>query len=101
MAMQEPASPARRRFLDTSGALVVAFALHPMRAMAADAPELPGSLKTQPLLDGWIRIDADGGITVFTGKAELGQGIKTALIQVAAEELLVVPARIKLISAAT
>ena len=100
-AIRELASPARRCFLATSGALVVAFALHPTRTMGADAPELPGSLKTQPLLDGWIRIDADGGITVFTGKAELGQGIKTALIQVAAEELVVRPARIVLVSANT
>ena len=51
------------------------------------AAALPGSLKTRPLLDAWIRIDANGSISVFTGKAELGQGIKTALLQVAAEEL--------------
>ena len=38
-----------------------------------------------------IRIDADGTITVFTGKAELDQGLKTALIQLAAEELVVEP----------
>ena len=48
------------------------------------------------MLDSWIRIDADGAITVFTGKAELGQGIKTALLQIAAEELDVDPARITL-----
>ncbi|MEN3296531.1 MAG: nicotinate dehydrogenase subunit, partial [Burkholderiales bacterium] len=70
-------------------------------AQPKPAAELPGSLKTQPLLDGWIRIDADGGITVFTGKAELGQGIKTALLQVAAEELVVNPARITLVTADT
>ena len=38
---------------------------------------------------------------MFTGKAELGQGIKTALIQVAAEELVVEPARIELVTADT
>ena len=43
------------------------------------------------MLDSWIRVDADGRITVFTGKAELGQGIKTALIQIAAHELAVAP----------
>src|SRR6185369_16356470 len=42
-----------------------------------------------------------GRITVFTGKAELGQGIKTALIQVAAEELVVEPSRIELVTADT
>jgi CO/xanthine dehydrogenase Mo-binding subunit len=53
------------------------------------------------MLDAWIRVDAAGQITVFTGKAELGQGIGTALIQVAAEELDVPPGRIRLVSADT
>jgi CO/xanthine dehydrogenase Mo-binding subunit len=52
------------------------------------------------LLDSWIRVDAQG-ITVLTGKVELGQGIKTALIQVAAEELSVEPQRITLVTADT
>jgi CO/xanthine dehydrogenase Mo-binding subunit len=52
------------------------------------------------LLDSWIRVDAQG-ITVLTGKVELGQGIKTALIQVAAEELSVEPRRITLVTADT
>src|SRR5262249_207948 len=54
-----------------------------------------------PMLDSWIRIDADGSITVFTGKAELGQGIKTALLQIAADQLDVDPAAIKLVTADT
>jgi CO/xanthine dehydrogenase Mo-binding subunit len=53
------------------------------------------------MLDAWIRIDGQGTITVFTGKAELGQGIKTALIQVAAEELDVPPAQVRMVSADT
>ena len=63
-------------------------------------PRLPGSLRTTPMLDAWLRVDA-GGITVFTGKAELGQGIKTALLQVAAEELAVDTKQIELITADT
>jgi CO/xanthine dehydrogenase Mo-binding subunit len=62
---------------------------------------MPGSLSKAPYLDAWIRIDADGSISVFTGKAELGQGIKTAIIQVAAEELKVEPSHIHLITADT
>jgi nicotinate dehydrogenase subunit B len=97
-----------RRGLLQAGALVVAFSLGP-RAFAQEggagqkpvAPGLPGSLKTTPLLDAWIRVDANGRITVFTGKAELGQGIKTALIQVAAEELDVAPASLTLVTADT
>ena len=52
-------------------------------------------------LDSWIRIDADGAITVFTGKAELGQGFKTAFQQIAAEELDVPFGSLKVITADT
>jgi nicotinate dehydrogenase subunit B len=83
----------RRQFLATGGALVVSFSVR--------AQKLPGSLEKEPLLDSWIRIGADGGITVFTGKAELGQGIKTALLQIAAEQLRVEPRRIELVTADT
>jgi nicotinate dehydrogenase subunit B len=62
---------------------------------------LPGSLKKAPYLDSWIRIDANGTITVFTGKAELGQGIKTALLQIAAEQLEVEINEAKLVTADT
>src|SRR4029077_2680305 len=64
-------------------------------------PPLPGSLRSSPMLDSWIRIDADGSVTVFTGKAELGQGAKTALAQVAAEQLDLPFGRIKLVTADT
>ena len=95
----------RRGFLAGTGALIVGFSLLPaLRALgqqAASGVKLPGSLETSPILDSWIRVGADGSITVFTGKAELGQGIKTALIQIAAEELAVQPGRINLVSADT
>jgi CO/xanthine dehydrogenase Mo-binding subunit len=87
----------RRQFFIHGGALVVGFTLWPSLAAA----KLPGSLDKQPLLDAWIRIGADGSVTVFTGKVELGQGIKTALIQVAAEELMLEPRRIELVTADT
>jgi nicotinate dehydrogenase subunit B len=96
--MTAPADPGRRRLLRAGGALTLFFAL-PRLVLADDT--LPGSLKKEPMLDGWIRIGADGTITVLTGKAELGQGIKTAIVQLAAEELVVAPARIKLITADT
>ncbi len=98
----------RRRLLAGGGALVVSFSLLPRLLpaapepqTAAKTPKLPGALQNAPMLDSWIRIGADGTITVFTGKVELGQGIKTALIQVAAEELLVDPRRIDLVTADT
>lgn len=97
----------RRTALSGTGALIVSFALAPplaaraLRTRGASADTaLPGSLESTPLLDSWLRIDARG-ITVFTGKAELGQGIETALIQLAAEELAVEPRAITLVSADT
>jgi CO/xanthine dehydrogenase Mo-binding subunit len=91
----------RRDFCTAGGALVLSFSIGAPRLKGAEEPRLPGSLSKAPYLDAWIRIDADGAITVFTGKAELGQGIKTAIIQVAAEELEVAPAAIHLITADT
>src|SRR5207248_7537826 len=83
----------RRAVLAGAGALVVSFSLLPrdLLAQTPGGPKLPPSLDKSPFLDAWIRIDADGRITAFSGKAELGQGIKTALIQLAAEELVVAP----------
>src|ERR1700756_1631435 len=84
----------RRAVVAGSGALILSFSsLGRLAAQqgGGEAPgssaPLPGDLSKAPFLDSWIRIDADGRITVFTGKAELGQGIKTALLQIAAEEL--------------
>ncbi len=92
----------RRTVIQGAGALVVSFALAPALAQeAGGGRKLPGSLSRTPSLDAWIRIDADGSATAFTGKAELGQGIKTALLQIAAEELEMPVARVKLITADT
>src|SRR5262249_54018052 len=89
--MNGPLMMDRRRLLKGGGALIVSFSLTGAFAQdqgppaAVPAPKPPGSLATSPYLDSWIRIDADGTITVFTGKAELGQGFKTAFQQIAAE----------------
>jgi nicotinate dehydrogenase subunit B len=89
----------RRQFTAGFGALVVAFSLDPKLAVGQE--RLPGSLENNRRLDGWIRINADGTATVFTGKVELGQGILTALKQIVAEELDLPFARIRLISGDT
>jgi len=97
-------NPGRRGLLRAGGALTLAFAMHPAWPQGDGKGKdggLPGSLAKEPYLDAWIRIDADNAVTVFTGKAELGQGIKTALLQVAAEELQVHPGRIRLVTADT
>jgi CO/xanthine dehydrogenase Mo-binding subunit len=83
-------SASRRDFLKTSGVLLVGF-----RTLSAQGP-LSGS---PPLnqLDSWISIAADGSITAYSGKEELGQGISTAQQQLVAEELSVPFNRVKLI----
>jgi nicotinate dehydrogenase subunit B len=93
-------SLSRRDFAKGLGGLVLAFTLDP--AAAQQPPRaLPGSLSGNRMLDAWIRINADGTATVFTGKVELGQGIVTALAQIAAEELDLPLARITMISGDT
>jgi nicotinate dehydrogenase subunit B len=105
--MNVPVILDRRRVLAGGGALIVSFSISDAFAQdqsapaAVPAPSPPGSLKGAPNLDSWIRIDADGGITVFTGKAELGQGFKTAFQQIAAEELDVSFASLKVVTADT
>jgi len=95
-------SVSRRDFLESSGGLVVAFALVPHVAFAQDRPAaLPGSLNRNRRLDAWLRIDPNGTVTVFTGKIELGQGIGTALSQIAADELDVDLRRIEVIAGDT
>jgi nicotinate dehydrogenase subunit B len=97
----------RRRVLAGGGALIVSFSLTDAFAQdqtapaAAPAQNPPGSLKGAPFLDSWIRIDAGGSITAFTGKAELGQGFKTAFQQIAAEELDVPFESLKVVTADT
>ena len=93
---------ARRTFLKASGALVVGFTLAPRTALPQDRPApLPGSLNTNRMLDAWLHIDPNGTVTIFTGKIELGQGIGTALSQIAADELDVNLTRIQVVSGDT
>jgi nicotinate dehydrogenase subunit B len=103
----------RRQVLAAGGGLIVAFSLAPpaLAQLAGGGeggpapkvvrPNLPGSLGSNPFLDAWIRLDGTGKATVFSGKAELGQGIRTALLQVIAEELDLPPLSIDFVTADT
>ena len=81
----------RRKFLQGTGALVVSFTLgglSPGRVRAAGAVPLPQSRDAAAnAVDGFIEIRPDGRVTLFSGKVDLGQGLPTALRQMAAEEL--------------
>jgi nicotinate dehydrogenase subunit B len=76
----------RRSFLAATGALVVSFTL-PLAARA-DASAAPGSKNiNKGEVDAWLVVEKDGSVTVYTGKVDLGTGVKTAFIQMMADEL--------------
>jgi CO/xanthine dehydrogenase Mo-binding subunit len=62
---------------------------------------LPLSLTDNPLLSQWVSFDEPGRARVFSGKVEIGQGIITAITQIAAEELDLKPEQVNLISGQT
>jgi nicotinate dehydrogenase subunit B len=75
----------RRALLQTGGALVVTFSVPfgPAKAQPAAAAKTVSADR----VDGFLTIAADGGVTVYSGKVDLGTGVRTALTQIVAEEL--------------
>ncbi len=70
--------------------------------MSAAAPaELPPLLAANPRLDRWVGFEMAGKVTISTGRVEIGQGVLTAMRQIAAEELEVALDRIVLRSGDT
>jgi nicotinate dehydrogenase subunit B len=70
--------------------------------MSADAaPALPAVLTDNPRLDRWVGFPVRGRVAISTGRVEIGQGILTAMRQIAADELDVMPDRILLSSGDT
>ncbi len=96
-------SRSRRAFLQAGGALVVGFTLpgsaFAQRPAGIDAA-LGKSLATDAV-DGFLAVNADGTVTVFSGKVDLGQGLRVAIPQMAAEELGVTIDRIVLVEGDT
>ncbi|MFM2240423.1 MAG: hypothetical protein RJA69_1797 [Pseudomonadota bacterium] len=81
----------RRKFLQASsaGLLVVGFSFSEL-AHAKPAYSLQDAKSVaKDQLDSWLQIDKNNRITVYVGKVDLGTGTKTALSQIAAEELSV------------
>jgi nicotinate dehydrogenase subunit B len=70
-------------------------------AAVPPAPKLPVSLAANPLLSSWIRLSSEGHVTISPGKVEIGQGIVTALAQIAADELDVDIGRVQMVRAST
>ncbi len=77
----------RREFLQLAGAgLFIFFAIDPMAGFQ-EPSRLTGRPSYPTDFNAYLRIGGDGRITCFVGKVELGQGSKTALAQLAADEL--------------
>ena len=89
----------RRTLLQGGGALVVSFAL-PLSL--ADATRVVGpKIVSSDRVDGFLAIAPDGGITIYSGKVDLGTGVRTALTQIVAEELDVPMIHVSLIEGDT
>jgi len=98
------AAISRRNFLKTTGgALVVGFVAGTIDLNAQQTVQqanvLVGAGSNQ--LDAWIAVGADGMVTAYTGKCELGTGLFTAQTQLVAEELSVPFERVRLIQSDT
>jgi len=91
----------RRQFMKVFGggiALIV-----PLSNLLAQTPQRQGEAgrgfnrELPKEIGAWIHIDEDGSITVYTGKVEMGQNIRTSLTQAVAEELHVPVSSIRLV----
>jgi isoquinoline 1-oxidoreductase len=102
-----PAAPFdldRREFLRTLGGGLLVLCL--LREATAQQPGQGGRRRGggEPVpreVDGWLHIDEDGTVTVSTGKAEVGQNIRTSLTQAVADELRLEPDGVRLVMADT
>jgi isoquinoline 1-oxidoreductase len=93
----------RRDFIKVFGAGII-FIVPLSRTLAQQPGQRPqgesgrgGNDRLPNDIGAWIHVDEDGGITVFTGKVEMGQNIRTSLAQAVAEELHVPVSMIHLV----
>src|SRR5260370_37703198 len=77
-----------RRTVLKGGALIVGFALAG-RPTSVSAQGVAGALRRLDAkeVDAYLAVNADGTVTVYCGKVDLGQGLRIAIPQIAAEEL--------------
>src|SRR6202140_2573954 len=93
---------ARREFFKLLGAGIAVFAI----TKSAAAQETPPSHGFHPQdlpsdISAWLHIGEDGAVTVFCGKVEIGQNIRTSLAQTVADELRVPFKSVRMVMGAT
>ena len=94
----------RRKFFKVLGCGVMVVLLvetGPAQESGGGRPRGRGQGGRPTEIGAWLHIGEDGTVTVFTGKAEVGQNIRTSLTQAVAEELGVPVSSIRLIMADT
>src|SRR3954454_14133753 len=93
----------RRDILRTGGSLIVAFTMSSRRgtAQTTAAAKFAGKPVDGTEVDTFLAIHPDGSATIFTGKADLGTGLRIAVRQMAAEELGLPIAKVDLIDGDT
>lgn len=99
-----PRQLSRRQFLQSGSALIVSFTLAgPVAAMTVAAPGAgtTGKSLDAKTLDAFLALHADGRVTVYTGKVDLGTGNMTALAQIVAEEMELPLERIEMVQGDT
>jgi len=92
-----PSDFSRRTFLEaTAAGAAFVLAFH-FRGEAAAEGETPDAKEKPPVnpFDAWVKIGADGTVTLILAKSEMGQGAFTALPMILAEELDVDFAKVK------
>jgi nicotinate dehydrogenase subunit B len=101
MTSHEAETFTRRALLKGGGALIIALgapdAAWGAQGATSDAPRTWPAVLDPSALDSWLAIHADGSVTAFTGKTDLGQGNQTALSQIMAEELDVPFDRVRMV----
>lgn len=104
--MEMMSSISRRDLLKAAGALVVSFgfgAAVPRRAMAQTTARATaaGKLLDPAMVDSFLAVRSDGSVTVYTGKADVGTGLRIAIPQMVADELGVPIERISIVDGDT
>src|SRR5262245_34891398 len=87
----------RRELLKASGVLAIGFSMSFAAGASRAAALLPPKSVAKDAIDSWLTIGPDDRITIFCGKVDLGTGARTALAQLAAEELDVAFGRIEMV----
>src|ERR1700761_7400545 len=98
--MDKPQSLSRRALLQATGALVVSIGA-PMTMTSVRAGESDAATATKPpltpdQLSSYIAVNADGTVSAFSGKMDMGQGLSIAFRQMVAEYLDVPVDKVKL-----